>query len=357
MVTKKALPKKPAKKKSVAKLKVKAVPLPVVPAVPEPVVVPTAPAQPFKDRKTTLVLVGILNLMVGLVSVGMLLLLIGAQSSESMKEAGAGQKQGLGSALIVYAGMALAFFWLAIGLFLARRWARAIGLIIAWYGLLTGIIATPAVAYFMPKIFGMAAGDAGLDAGAQSWVIIFLVGFMAFLFILLPGLQILALQSPNVKKTCETRDPKTRWTDRCPLPVLAVVLVMACSSVSILFSALVMGKAYAFFGAILRGPVLWMAYLCLAAASGALAWGAYYLKRWAWGATMAFWTLWFLSGAVSFNNGSMMAAMQESGNLTTDSAKAMDVIFNGPGINIFFAATLILYGGYWIYCKKYFKAA
>ncbi|MES2202130.1 MAG: hypothetical protein V4498_07760 [candidate division FCPU426 bacterium] len=355
MVTKKVAPKKPAKKKPVAKLKAKAVPMPVATTMKASVVVPAPVTKPFKDRGLTLAMIGTMDVLMGLACLGMTLLMMSVPNLDDPTDS---SRTRLGAVMAggIYGILAVALVWIGIGLFMARRWARAISLIFAWFWLLVGVVAVPLMAYVMPKVLGTVAADKGLDEGIQSWTVILMVGFMAFVFILLPGIQVLALQSSNVKKTCETRDPKTRWTDRCPLPVLAVVIGLAYSSVAMLFYPWIM-KAYPVFGVILQGPLLWALFICVAAASATLALGAYRLRHWAWRGTMAFMILWILSSAISFNNGSTMAAMQAGGMMKPQGAEWMAAIFQGQGINLLLALSLIAYGGYWINCKKYFKAA
>ena len=52
------------------------------------------------------------------------------------------------------------------------------------------------------------------------------IGFAvtAVFMLLLPAAFLVFYQRASVRATCQRRDPQARWTDRCPLPVLAVSL-------------------------------------------------------------------------------------------------------------------------------------
>jgi hypothetical protein len=55
---------------------------------------------------------------------------------------------------------------------------------------------------------------------------------MACIYILLPGVFLVLCHRESVHATCQRRDPMTRWTDRCPMPVLALSILLAFSVVS-----------------------------------------------------------------------------------------------------------------------------
>jgi len=65
-----------------------------------------------------------------------------------------------------------------------------------------------------------------MPEAARTVAMIVALGFMGLLFIVLPGGLILVYQSRHTKATCEARDPVPRWTDACPLPVLALSLML-----------------------------------------------------------------------------------------------------------------------------------
>src|SRR5258708_33744181 len=101
---------------------------------------------------------------------------------------------------------------------------------------------------------------------------------MFVIYVVIPGAMVLFSRSTHVKLPCEARDPVPRWTDRCPLPVLAVVLIQAFGAVGMLLMLPVYGRAFPLFGLIITGlPAVAMS-LAFAAFSLYAARGFYLLQ-------------------------------------------------------------------------------
>lgn len=192
-------------------------------------VVTAPPERPaFKDRTGGLILFGILHILFGLVCAGFILLMA------VMSELGA---RGRGTQLptyvfasnvIIYGLLALYFFSVGIGSIRRRRWARALALVVSWMWLIVGLLTAAVLGVMLPRLLkNMPADGATIMTG-----VIFATVFVMYIFI--PGLIILAYRGPNVKATVEHYDGKVRWTDRVPLPVLAVVLLLAVGALSLL---------------------------------------------------------------------------------------------------------------------------
>lgn len=99
--------------------------------------------------------------------------------------------------------------------------------------------------------------------------------FSAVLFYLvLPALFVLFYRSPNVRATCEAHHPRPSWTDRIPLPVLALVLLHGFGALSVPGTVLAYG-ALPVFGLVLTGARAW---LLAAVLTAILAFAA----RWSW---------------------------------------------------------------------------
>ncbi len=77
-------------------------------------------------------------------------------------------------------------------------------------------------------------------------------GVTAVIYVIIPGALVLFYGSKHAKETCERRDPKVRWTDKCPLPVLAVSLMAGCWSACMPLTGFY-GWSIPFFGLILSG--------------------------------------------------------------------------------------------------------
>ena len=94
----------------------------------------------------------------------------------------------------------------------------------------------------------------GPPPGMDNFLFIFMAIMltMAFVFgVLLPILLIWLNWSQDVKVTLEFCDPKERWTDRCPIPVLGISVVAAVGAVTSLASFMIPWAP--FFGKVLTG--------------------------------------------------------------------------------------------------------
>jgi hypothetical protein len=229
-----------------------------------------AVAAEFKDRRTGLVLFGVLEIVIGLFA------LAGAGFSSLAlvltPPAGAPQGgQGVAAGIAIYLLAAACFLTLGIGSILARRWARALMLVVSWLWLVVGVLSLVAMVFLLPMVRTV-TGRAFEQAAAQqppagpvpdpalvgAVVLGCAVVFVVLFYIALPAIFILFYRSPHVRATCEARDPRPRWTDRIPLPVLALVLVQGCGALGALASGLGYG-ALALFGHVVSGA--WAALL------------------------------------------------------------------------------------------------
>lgn len=174
-----------------------------------------------------------------------------------------------------YAAAAMAFCWLGIGSILARRWARALTLITGWLWLVSGLIGLAGFVLMYPSV-----KNAGLHV----------YGARPVLFLALPLVLVLFYGSRNVKATFEERDPRLRWTDRCPLPVLGITVFELLAAMSLLATAVLHG-ALPGFGRIVSGAAALALAVVVAAMLAWAARGAYRVEPWGWWAAAAFWSV------------------------------------------------------------------
>jgi hypothetical protein len=212
----------------------------------------------YRDRRTGLIVFGILTALMGGVLLLFVPLIILAQSAAASKTAVTSPPQTVIPGAIFCGLLAVVFVWLGIGSMLCRRWARAILLIFSWTWLVMGIVGLIYLVVFLPRI--MAAVDAAQPSGHRpipqdmKTAIMVMQGIFAFvMYVLVPGVLVLFYQSKHVKATCEVRDPVIRWTDRCPLPVLAVSLWAAFGAAAMLVFPFCYNGVIAFFGIFLSG--------------------------------------------------------------------------------------------------------
>jgi hypothetical protein len=194
---------------------------------PETTPVAAPPLPDYKDRSTGLIIFGILTLLLGclagLFMLAMLAVLLGP------KPAGTPPVNASLISVGIYGGLAVTLLWLGIGSIMARRWARALLLILSWSWLVMGVCMTTVIPLVMGKVLANMPPDAQtgqpvMPPAAITGMIVGMTIFCFVAFVLAPALWIFFYGSRHVKATCEARDPATRWTDACPLPLLGFCL-------------------------------------------------------------------------------------------------------------------------------------
>src|SRR5450759_4646387 len=242
---------------------------------------------PYKDRSAGLLIFGILTILLGcLAGLFVPLMLLGQVASAKATGTSAPISTIL-PAMFIYGLLAVALVWLGIGSIMARRWARALLLIFSWSWLVMGLFVLVFMAFLMPKMLAnmSSSGTTGHPAMPPAAIAGMMVGmFLVFgvMFVILPAAWTFFYNSRHVKTTCETRDPVTRWTDACPLPVLAICLWLAFSAPMMLITPLVGHGVMPFFGMFLTGVPGTMFCLAIAVIWGYAAWSLYKLEQRGW---------------------------------------------------------------------------
>jgi hypothetical protein len=252
------------------------------------------PPTAFKDRSTGLIVFGILGILLGCLCALLVPMMVLGQVMSAKAMGGAPNLRMAIPGMVMYAMLAVTFIWLGIGSIRCRRWARALWLILSWGWLVTGVIAITFLLLFAPKMME------GLPAGAKAVALLVAGVIWTTLFIVLPAALVGFYQSRHVKATCESRDPVVRWTDRCPLPVLAVSLCLGSGAAMLLLMPLSYGAVLPFFGVLLSGLPGTVACLLLAGVWAWLALGWYRLKPSAWWLTLAILLVFSVSNFITF---------------------------------------------------------
>jgi hypothetical protein len=244
----------------------------------------TSAAPEYRDRKTGLIIFGIFEILLGGLCALFLLILL---ANLALRPADATAPPApITPVLFVYVLGAVAFIWLGIGSVAAQRWARALLLCLSAVGLFFGLFGIAILSLIVPQISqavqqAAAQGGRAIPPDAARLVAIGTVAALSVVYILLPGALFLFYRSPHVRRTCEARDPVERWTDRCPLPVLAFCLVGALGEACFLNLQLSMG-ATVLFGVTLTGAVNDVVAALIAGWCLYLVWGLYRLRLRAW---------------------------------------------------------------------------
>jgi hypothetical protein len=256
-------------------------------------------------------------------------------------------------ALVLDVLIAVALIWVGIGLGTARRWAWTLTVAWSWVWIAMGAVSIVYVILTIPATQAAVAEKAGLPPGFTTLMSIVPILISAGLYFVLPAALLVLCQQESVRATCERRDPKLRWTDRCPLPVLAVSLMFAFS-VSSLFS---LATCLPVFGLYITGAAAVTAAVLIAGVFAWLAWGTYRLQPAAWwgalvvavvGMADAVFTFAAMDVAVMYKemgmSAEMVEAMQKAGLFATFSRY-------GPWLSL---ASGIGSLGYLIYLRRYF---
>jgi hypothetical protein len=205
--------------------------------------------RPYRDRRTALLIAGVLEILLGVGAWLMAALMIWVASKVAAQ--GAGSTGSMVPGMAVYGIAGLVFVILGVGSIRARRWARALWLVVSSFWLIGGVLAAAVVALLMASV-----------AGVESILLIAILSFFAVFMIGLPASLLAFYRSPHVKATCEAAAPEPCWTDGCPLPVLGAALWFASMTLTLPWMGWLYGGLYPFFGHFVRGAAghgLWIA--------------------------------------------------------------------------------------------------
>ncbi len=316
-----------------------------------------AESSDFKNRKTGLVVFGILQIILGGICALMApLMIFGMIVSTSLKDSSTTSMNSnmMIPSVLFYVLIAVWFIWMGIGSIKARRWARALLLVSSWIWLISGIIGLVFMLILIPGMYDQ-MGKSGLMPQTIAVIIEYVtIGFTAVFYVIIPGVLVLFYGSRNVKATCEFHDSRVRWTDKCPLPVLAVSLLFVFSASSML-SIGFYGWVIPFFGFILSGVSGAMVALVGILLLGYTAWGTYKLNIKAWWCAVLISVAWVISIGITFSRVSLLD-FYEKMDLP---AEQLDII-KQSGIPqnstmvLLFGLWIIGFLGYLLYTRKYF---
>jgi hypothetical protein len=279
-----------------------------------------------------LIAAGALCALVALLSAALLVL---ARSSPGGPPIAAG---GVVFNVAFYLSLGAAFVAVGMGSIQARRWARALALILAWTWLAVGVLGFLAMALLLPGL--LSSQSSGAPPGMLTCAMVFMLLFFAVFLILLPSLVILFYRREDVRRTVELRNPNPDWTDRVPVSILGIALALAVGAVACVFS-LVSVRALPIFGTVLTGWAAAGLMLLFAAVSALLAVATFRRKKAAWWGLIAFQLL-GLANILTFRNLDMEKLMRQMG-YSADQARI------SSGLNVIGSpAFLGLMGAAWV---------
>lgn len=312
----------------------------------------------FKDRKAGLVVFGILQIILGGVCVLAAPLMVIAMIASAALPDSSAPPINTGMmipGILFYVLVAVWFIWMGIGSIKARRWARALILVSSWLWLIGGIGGFIFMLLLTPQMYEQMGRSGQMPPEAAAVMKYVMMGFMTVFYVIIPAVLVLFYGGKNVKATCEFRDSRIRWTDKCPLPVLAVSLLFGVWAVSLLFCG-GYGWTVPFFGFILtgiKGAAIALVGMLL---FGYVAFGLYKLSIKAWWCAVLLTILWALSTGITFSRVSLLDFYQKM-NFPQQQLEIMKQCMPQA-----FTSTMALFFGLWVvgflvyllYTKKYF---
>ena len=318
----------------------------------------------YKDRSTGLIIFGILTLLLGcLVGLFVPLMLFGQMMAAKAPNASPMNTAAILPAVAIYGGLAVALIWLGIGSIKARRWARALLLVFSWSWLVMGIVMTAVMPFFMAKVFANLPPNAktsqpAMPPAAITGMVIGMTIFFFVFFVLVPALWTFFYGSHHVKATCEARDPVTRWTDACPLPVLGICLWLLFGVPWMLLMPIIGHGVMPFFGMFLSGLPGSLFCLAVAAIWSYAAWLLYHLDVRGWWLILIALVVIIVSALVTYANHDIIEMYQLMGypQAQIDQIQKMG-LFTGNRMGWFTALCSLPFLGYLLFIKKYLHKA
>ncbi|MBN1782861.1 hypothetical protein JW948_17130 [bacterium] len=207
--------------------------------------------EPFKDRRGTLAFFGVVMIFMGAGSLLLIPLMLLSMAAGMLTGEGGQPAAAMVPSILFYFVLGGVFIGLGVGSAMKKRWARALILVLHWIWLATGVFSTLFMAVIFRDIIRIMVGEIQdpVLMGLMYAIVILTTGLI---FIVHPLIFIVIYRNPNVKATFEYYDPDERWTDRKPLPVLAVCFMQVYGAVSLMSGAMYHWTV-PFFGTLLYG--------------------------------------------------------------------------------------------------------
>ena len=231
-----------------------------------------------KDYSLGLSVFGVLEILLGIFcfSLAMLLLIVVSTNGlHGMKPIHYGLSMGL---LFYLTGW---FIVMGLGSIKAQRWARALLMVGAWVSVFFGTLTLTLVLYILPEAYNLVLDSGWVSPSAALGILNFSITVMVLLLVVLPLASVVFYGLEGVKVTCERRNSSPCWTDRCPLPLLAMSFISILGSLSIIAGATTHYVVF-LFGRLASGFLGALVIMLISLASGYIGWGAYTRRMHAW---------------------------------------------------------------------------
>ena len=337
-------------------------PASIVPAT----IIPAVPAPPaYADRSTGLVVFGVFQIILALISASMVPFAALGIFMSRLAPGGGGLHPGrFLSGISVYAFGAAVLLSLGIGSIQAKRWARALTLVISWYWLVSGALGTVLLTAILPMMMrsilqaqqnAAQLPPAEMSTGVMAVMLTVIIVFAAFFLVVVPIAFIVFYGRNDVAETCRHRDPVERWTDRTPLPVLGASVVLTIHALYLLLSGLTL-PMFPFFGRYLSGVVAIGCFLLMTGLDAYFAVAFFQLKSAGWWLAAFVTPIRLLSMAITYARTDMMQAYSKMGMSDNQLRLLNSSPLTHSHVTLWWnlLSVVILYG-YLLWLKRYFK--
>ena len=310
----------------------------------------------FKNRKTGLMLFGIVQVIMGALSfIFFIFTMFALLLSSSITQAAQAEINPfqLVLSLFFYLIIAVILIWLGIGSIGAKRWARALTLILSWFWLITGFIVLIIMIYLMNGgMDDLFQSSQSVDPAIFKVIMTIMTFIMSLFMVALPVGFILFYNNKHVKKTVEHFDIKIRWTDKCPLPVLAASLMFGYTAVISVFNG-AYGWVVPFMGFIFSGWIGALILLLNALVYAYLAFQFYNLDKKSWMLAIGYNIFWVISLIFTFSRHSIydMYEKMDFNEMQLAQLKSMGMFEN---LIYLLVIIFLIYLGYILYIRRFF---
>jgi hypothetical protein len=320
----------------------------------------------YKDRGTGLVVFGVFQIILGLLAALMVPFVVLGAFMSRLAPGGAMRPGQVLSGVATYAFAAAGLLGLGIGSVRMKRWARALTLVTSWYWLIMGALVTVLVTAVLPvtmrgvltqmKQSGPNAPSPEMSTGIMAVMLTVVIVFMAFFLVVVPIAFVVFYGRKDVAETCRRRDPVERWTDRTPLPVLGASVALFTGAVYMLLVGLTT-PLFPFFGRYLTGIPAAACFVVLGALDFYLAIALFRLQATGWWIAVFAAPVRMLSMILTYRKADLMQAYSKMG--LSDAQLQMlnsSPMFRGHIMLWWGLVSMVLFFGYLVWLKQYFKA-
>ena len=317
----------------------------------------------YSDRSTGLTVFGIILIVLGLLSALMIPFTLPGIFM-ARKTGGAMPPGSYVLSISMYTSSTAALIVLGIGSIRAQRWARNLILIASWLWLVYGSISIVTITAILPSslMAGFRSAAAKnpqapqLPAGVMAVILTLMIALVAVFMVVLPIIFVVFYRRKDVEETCKRRDPLPSWTEKAPLPVLAVSIICVIGALYYLGASFAV-PMFPFFGKYLTGLPASAALLMLAVLDGFLAFSLFKRQIIGWWIAVIALILRGIALALTVHRGNLVDAYARMGWSTRQLELMQNTgLYRSGGILWLGMAFLVLFLGYLIWIKRYFSA-